>query len=72
MFNTFIRIRTLIYLESATPAVDQPFVEVDGKEVDKGVVIPLTTLAWSTAATLPLLLSLTSNTAYTRKEEQQR
>ena len=43
----FIRIRTLIYLESATPAVDQPFVEVDGKEVDKMLVYTLPTLAWS-------------------------
>jgi hypothetical protein len=47
--------------------VDQPFVEVDGKEVDKGVIVPLSTLAWFPAATLPLLLSLTRNTAYTTK-----
>ena len=51
------------------PAVDQPYVEVDGKEVDKGVVCTLPTLAWSPAATLPLLFSFTSNTAYTTKEE---
>ena len=62
-----IRIRTLIYLESATPAVDQPFVEVDRREVDKGVVVPLSTLAWYTAAMLPLLLSFTRNTAYPTK-----
>jgi len=43
----FIRIRTLIYLESAMPAVDQPFVEVDGKEVDKMLVYTLPMLAWS-------------------------
>ena len=47
MFNTFIRIRTLVKLESATPAVDQPFVEVDGKEVDKGVRFHFSTLVWS-------------------------
>jgi hypothetical protein len=35
-------------------------VEVDGKEVDKGVVIPLSTLARSPAATLPLLLAYTT------------
>jgi len=35
MFNTLYRIRTLIYLESATPAVDQQVVEVDEREVDK-------------------------------------
>ncbi len=58
-------------MESATPAVDQPFVEVEGKEVDKSVVIPPSTLAWSPAATLPLILSFTSISAYTTKEEQQ-
>ena len=60
-------------MESATPAVDRPFVEVDGKEVDKGVVIPLSTLARSPAATLPLLFSLIQkNISYTRKEDYQR
>ena len=63
----FIRIRTLIYLESATPAVDQPFVEVDRREVDKMLKYTLPTLAWYTAATLPLLLSFTRNTAYPTK-----
>ena len=72
MFNTFIRIRTLIYLESAMPAVDRPSVEVDGKEVDKVMLFHLSTLARSPAATLPLLFSFTSNTAYTTKEEQRR
>jgi hypothetical protein len=32
-------------LESATPAVDQPSDGVDGREVDKGVVVPLPILA---------------------------
>ena len=63
----FIRIRTLIYLESATPAVDQPYVEVDGKEVDKGVIVPLSTLAWFPAATLPLLFSLYNNNKLYKK-----
>jgi hypothetical protein len=49
--------------------VDQPVVEVDEREVDKDVVVPLSTLAWSPAATLPLLFSFTRNTAYTIKEE---
>ena len=58
----FIRIRTLIYLESATPAVDRPFVEVDGKEVEVGVVCTLPTLARSPAATLPSFISPNRNT----------
>ncbi len=28
------------------PAVDQPSVEVDEREVDKDVVVPLSTMAW--------------------------
>jgi hypothetical protein len=43
------------------PAVDQPFVEVDGKEVDKMLMFHFSTLAWYTAATLPLLSSLHNN-----------
>jgi hypothetical protein len=50
--------------------VDQPLVEVDGREVDK-MLFHLPTMAWFTAATLPLLLSFTRNSAYTRKEEIQ-
>ncbi len=46
--------------------------EVDEREVDKDVISELPTLAWSPAATLPLLLSFTSISAYTTKEEQQR
>jgi hypothetical protein len=57
----------MIYLESATPAVDRPSLEVDGKEVDKVLLFHLSTLARSPAATLPLLLSFTRNTAYTTK-----
>ncbi len=67
MFNTFIRIRTLVKLESATPAVDQPFVEVDGKEVDKMECFHSPTLVWYTAATPPLLLSFTSQTSLYNK-----
>jgi hypothetical protein len=37
------------------PAVDQPSIDVDGREVDKICYIPLPTMAQSTAATLPLL-----------------
>ncbi len=57
----FIRIRTLIYLESATPAVDQPLVEVDGREVDKMVCCSLSTMAWSPAATLPSFIRSNNN-----------
>ncbi len=64
----FIRIRTLIYLESATPAVDQPLVEVDGRKVDKMFSFHFSTMAWFTAATLPLLLSFTSqNSLYNKR-----
>jgi hypothetical protein len=49
------------------PAVDQPFMEVDGKEVDKMFVFHFSTMAWYTAATLPLLLSFTRNSAYATK-----
>jgi len=35
--------------------------------VDKGVVIPLTTLAWSPAAMLPLLLAYTTTTKLYKK-----
>ncbi len=38
-------------------AVDQPTDGVDGREVDKGVVVPLPIMAWSTATTLSLLLA---------------
>ncbi len=54
----FIRIRTLIYLESATPAVDQPLVEADGREVDKMFSFHFSTMAWSPAAMLPSFIKL--------------
>ena len=44
------------------PAVDRPFVEVDGKEVDKVLMLHLSTLARSPAATLPSFIS--SNNKY--------
>jgi hypothetical protein len=41
---------------------------MEGKQTaDKVVVIPLPTLAWSTATTLPLLLAK-QNKGFTRKE----
>jgi hypothetical protein len=52
--------------------VDQPFVEVDGKEVDKVLMFHLSTLAWSPAATLPSLLAQTTTIGFTRKEDNQR
>ena len=54
-------------MESATPAVDQPFVEVDGKEVDKMFVSTLPTLARSTAATLPSFINLSKQQIYTKR-----
>ena len=56
-------------MESATPAVDQPFVEVDGKEVDNDVVSTLPTLARSPAATLP---SFISPNRYTKALQEKR
>jgi hypothetical protein len=44
MFNTLYRIKNLIYLESATPAVDQPVDEVVREEVDKMLVFHFTTI----------------------------
>jgi hypothetical protein len=38
--------------------VDQPSVEVDGREVDNDVVVPLPTMAWSTAASLLSFIKL--------------
>jgi hypothetical protein len=42
------------------PAVDRPVVELDGREVDKDVRIPLPICTGPTATTLYLLLSQTS------------
>ncbi len=41
------------------PAVDQPVVEVDRREVDKMSVSHLSTMAWSRAATLSSFIKLT-------------
>ncbi len=40
------------------PAVDQPVVEVDGKDVDKDVVVPLTTLVWFHSCHAALFIKL--------------
>jgi len=40
------------------PAVDQPFVEVDGMEMDKMFSFHFSTMARSTAATLPSFIKL--------------
>jgi hypothetical protein len=55
--ETLCKEKTLIILESAKPAVDQPSDGVDGREVDKDVVVPLPIMAWSTATMLSLLLA---------------
>ena len=47
------------------PAVDQPFVEVDGKEVDKVFMLHLSTLARSPAATLSSFINLRKQQIYT-------
>jgi hypothetical protein len=70
MFNVLYRIRTLIYLESATPAVDQPFMEVDGREVDEMLCCSLSTMAWSPAATLPSFISPNNNNWLYKKRGQ--
>jgi hypothetical protein len=44
------------------PAVDQPLVEVDGREVDKMLVTHLPTMAWSQLPPCHLLLSLNNKT----------
>ncbi len=46
LYGTLIQER-LMNLESATPGVDQPSRWVDGREVDKGVVIPFPIMDWS-------------------------
>jgi hypothetical protein len=46
-----------MYLESATPAVDQPVCEVDKRQVDKVVSVHFTIMTWSTATMLFLLFS---------------
>jgi hypothetical protein len=52
------------------PAVDQPLVEVDRREVDKMLVSHLPTMAWSPAATLPSFIKLqTMTNSFTRKED---
>ncbi len=49
------------------PTVDRPVVEVDGKEVDRGVSIPLPIQTRSTATALTLL-KLNKANSFTRKE----
>jgi hypothetical protein len=50
--------KTLVNLESATPAVDRPVGEVDRREVDKDVVCSLPIMPRSTAATLFSFINL--------------
>ena len=59
-------------MESATPAVDQTVVEGDGREVGlRGMLLSQSTIiTWSTAATLPLLLSKTKQLGFTRKQNK--
>jgi hypothetical protein len=69
--TTLYKKKTVVNLESATPAVDQPSVGVDGREVDNDVVVPLPTMAWSTATMLPLLLSQTTTKPLEEKRQEQ-
>jgi hypothetical protein len=69
--TTLYKRKTVVNLESATPTVDQPSVRVDGREVDNDVVVPLPTMAWSTATMLPLLLSQTTTKALEEKRQEQ-
>jgi hypothetical protein len=50
--------------------VDRPSVEVDGKEVDKVLVLHLSTLARSPAATLPSFISPNSQQRLYKKRGQ--
>jgi len=58
-------------LESATPAVDRPSLEVDGKEVDK-VLVPSPRWLGPQLPRCPLLLAQTGTIGFTRKEDNQR
>ena len=52
------------------PAVDQPLVEVDRREVDKMLLFHLPTMAWSLAATLPSFIKLTQDKQLYKKRGQ--
>ncbi len=52
------------------PAVDQPFVEVGGREVDKMVCFHFSIMAWSPAATLPTFISTNNNNWLYKKRGQ--
>jgi hypothetical protein len=54
-FQHFKR-KTLVRLESATPAVDHPVAKVELRQVREKMLCLSLRSTWSTAATLPLLL----------------
>ena len=49
------------------PAVDQPFGEVDGREVDKMLCLHFSIMAWFTAATLSSFINLSKQQIYTKR-----
>ena len=67
--STLYKRKTLVRLESATPAVDRPVAKVELMQVrGKMLFLPLRS-TWSTAATLPLLLIQYKTKGFTNKEE---
>ena len=66
-FQTLIKERLGLKLESATPAVDRPVAKVDVKKVRGMMLSPSIKSTRSTAATLPLLLYKTSKAVQTIK-----
>ena len=54
--STLYKRKTLVRLESATPAVDHPVAKVELKQVREKMLCLSLRSTWSTAATLPLLL----------------
>jgi hypothetical protein len=51
------------------PAVDQPVIEVDRREVDKDVMFHFTIITWSTAAMLFSFISLSNKHNLYKKRE---
>ena len=54
--STLYKRKTLVRLESATPAVDHPVAKVELRQVREKMLCLSLRSTWSTAATLPLLL----------------
>jgi hypothetical protein len=66
-FQHFVKERLSLKLESAMPAVDQPVVKADVKQVREMVLFLSLRSTRSTAATLPLLLIQTKQWIYKQR-----